>query len=154
MALLWRVFATNAAVLVAATLVLVLTPATVSFPLAAQEAVVLAVGLALLLGLDFLLLRRAVGRDSLERVRGMLAAQEGERLRVARELHDEVGPDAHRPCCSNSGARRARRARAERRSWPRRRRRRAQTWRRCAASRASCGPRRSTTSAWPARWWR
>ncbi|UGS34581.1 sensor histidine kinase [Capillimicrobium parvum] len=91
MALLWRVFATNAAVLVAATLVLVLTPATVSFPLAAQEAVVLAVGLALLLGLDFLLLRRAVGRDSLERVRGMLAAQEGERLRVARELHDEVG---------------------------------------------------------------
>ena len=32
MTLLWRVFATNAAVLVAATLVLVLSPVTVSFP--------------------------------------------------------------------------------------------------------------------------
>jgi len=90
-ALLWRVFATNAAVLVAATLVLVLTPATVSFPVAAEEAIVLVVGLTLLLGLDFLLLRRAVGRDALDRVRGMLDAQERERVRIARELHDEVG---------------------------------------------------------------
>lgn len=91
MALLWRVFVTNAAVLLAATLVLVLTPATVSFPVAAQEAVVLGAGLMLLLGLDFLLLRRAVGRDALDRVRGLLAAQERERVRIARELHDEVG---------------------------------------------------------------
>lgn len=91
MALLWRVFVTNAAVLLAATLVLVLTPATVSFPVAAREAVVLGAGLMLLLGLDFLLLRRAVGRDALDRVRGLLAAQERERVRIARELHDEVG---------------------------------------------------------------
>jgi two-component system sensor histidine kinase UhpB len=148
--LLWRVFVTNAAILVAATLALVLTPATVSFPLAAREAVVLALGLVVLLGVDFLLLRRAfeplsrlaafarsvdplepgvradvgsadrevrdvaqavnemVARlqdDRRERVRSALAAQEGERLRIARELHDEVGQALTAVLLSLEGAR-------------------------------------------------
>src|SRR5215211_3828309 len=136
MTLLWRVFATNAAVLVAATLVLVLSPVTVSFPVALTEILVVVGGLAVMLVLDLLLLRRAfapLGRltafmrgvdplrpgeragletsdpevreltgafnDMIERVeterrdsaRRALAAQEDERARIARELHDEVG---------------------------------------------------------------
>jgi two-component system sensor histidine kinase UhpB len=136
MPLLWRVFAGNAAVLVAAALLLVLTPATVSFPVALTEAVVLAVGLAATLAVDFVLLRRAFGplgrlrrfmavvdplqpgaraemgeggpevvelteafnqmierleRERRESARAALAGQEAERLRIARELHDEVG---------------------------------------------------------------
>jgi two-component system, NarL family, sensor histidine kinase UhpB len=134
--LLWRVFLGNAVVLAAATLLLIVTPATVSFPIALTEAVVLAGGLAAMLALDFVLLRRAFGplerlrrvmravdplrpgaratvgdadpevaelarsfNDMLARLenerresaRATLAAQEGERLRIARELHDEVG---------------------------------------------------------------
>ena len=136
MSLLWRVFACNAAVLAAATLVLVLSPATVSFPVALTEAVVLAGGLAAMLGIDFVLLRRAFGplgrlrrfmaevdplqpgaraevdgadpevaeltvsiNEMIERLEGerresaraALAGQEAERVRIARELHDEVG---------------------------------------------------------------
>jgi two-component system sensor histidine kinase UhpB len=136
MTLLWRVFATNAAVLVLATLVLVLTPITISFPIALTEVIVVACGLAAMLSLDLLLLRRAfapLGRltafmrrvdplrpgeraytdaadpevaeltsafnemiERLERerrdsARRALAAQEAERARIARELHDEIG---------------------------------------------------------------
>lgn len=136
MPLFWRVFATNALVLAAATAALVLSPATVSFPVALAEAAVLALGLSAMVALNFALLRRALSplerlrvfmrgadllrpgarapvedaapelravtesfnemverleaerRDSAVRA---LAAQEGERLRIARELHDEVG---------------------------------------------------------------
>ena len=136
MPLLWRVFATNAAVLVAATLVLAVSPATVSFPIALAELIVLIGGLAAMLALNLALLRRAFGplqrltgvmrgvdplrpgeraaidasepevaelaaafNEMLERLeverresaRRSLAAQEGERRRLARELHDEVG---------------------------------------------------------------
>jgi two-component system sensor histidine kinase UhpB len=134
--LLWRVFATNAVVLAVATLLLVLTPATVSFPIALAELVVLVGGLGAMLALDLALLRRALGplrrltatmrrvdplrpggraavstsdpdvaelteafnemldRLELERRESALralSAQEGERGRIARELHDEVG---------------------------------------------------------------
>ena len=44
MPLLWRVFLGNAVVLAVATLLLVVTPATVSFPIALTEAVVLGAG--------------------------------------------------------------------------------------------------------------
>jgi two-component system sensor histidine kinase UhpB len=136
MPLLWRVFGTNAAVLVAATLVLVLSPATVSFPVALTEVVVLVGGLAAMLALNLVLLRRAFGpltrltgfmrgvdplrpggrvavgpadlevteltaafnemidrleTERRESARAALAAQERERTRIARELHDEVG---------------------------------------------------------------
>jgi two-component system sensor histidine kinase UhpB len=136
MPLFWRVFAANALVLAAATVALIVSPATVSFPVALTEAVVLTVGLGAMLILNFVLLRRAL--SPLERLRAFmggadplrpgvrapsedwtselravaegfnemiarleaerrdsagraLAAQEDERLRIARELHDEVG---------------------------------------------------------------
>ena len=58
MPLLWRVFAINAAVLTAAMLALVVSPLTVSFPVALTELVVLAAGLAALLVVNLALLRR------------------------------------------------------------------------------------------------
>jgi two-component system sensor histidine kinase UhpB len=136
MTLLWRVFGTNAAVLVLATLALVVSPLTVSFPIALVELVALGGGLVAMLVLNLALLRRTfrplgrltivmrgidplrpgeratvdeadpevaeltaafndmLGRLELERrdsARRALAAQEGERRRIARELHDEVG---------------------------------------------------------------
>jgi two-component system, NarL family, sensor histidine kinase UhpB len=136
MPLLWRVFATNAAVLIAATIVLVLSPATVSFPVALTEVAVLVAGLSAMLALNLALLRRVLGplarltrfmrgvdplrpgaraavepadlevseltaafNEMIERLeterresaRATLAAQERERTRIARELHDEVG---------------------------------------------------------------
>lgn len=136
MALFTRVFLLNAVVLAAAALTLVLTPATVSFPVALTEAVVLAAGLGALLAFNFVALRRVfrplerltafmrdvdplrpgrraaiAGADSdvaeltetfnemIERLeterresaRRALSAQEAERLRIARDLHDEVG---------------------------------------------------------------
>jgi two-component system, NarL family, sensor histidine kinase UhpB len=134
--LFWRVFATNAGVLVAAAAALVLTPATVSFPVAITEAIVLALGLAAVIVLNLILLRRvfkplhalaalmrtvdplrpgaradietrdpevaeltSAFNEMIERLeyerrdsaRRALKAQEDERLRVARDLHDEVG---------------------------------------------------------------
>jgi two-component system sensor histidine kinase UhpB len=58
MPLLWRVFAVNAVVLTGATLALIVSPLTVSFPVALTEAVVLAAGLAALLVVNLALLRR------------------------------------------------------------------------------------------------
>jgi two-component system sensor histidine kinase UhpB len=134
--MLWRIFLGNAAVLAVATLALVLSPATVSFPVAAREAVVLALGLVVMLFVNYVFVRRAVaplerlagvmrsvdplapGRRSdltaapaevgalagafdqmldrleaerRESARRALGAQEDERRRIARELHDEVG---------------------------------------------------------------
>ena len=136
MTLLWRVFGANAVVLVLATLVLVLSPLTVSFPIALAELVAIGGGLVAMLVFDLVLLRRTfrplgrltavmrgidplrpgeratvdaadpevaeltaafndmLGRLEIERresARRALAAQEGERRRMARELHDEVG---------------------------------------------------------------
>jgi two-component system, NarL family, sensor histidine kinase UhpB len=136
MSLFWRVFLTNAALLVAAAIALVITPATVSFPVALTELVVLAAGLGAIIALNLVLLRRvfqplrtlsalmrgvdplnpgararidtrdrelaeltSAFNDMIDRLeterrdsaRSALKAQEDERLRVARELHDEVG---------------------------------------------------------------
>jgi two-component system, NarL family, sensor histidine kinase UhpB len=133
--LLWRVFAINAVLLAAATLILALTPVTVHAPIALVEGADLVVGLVVMLAANFLLLRRTLTpidrlvermhtvdllrpgqrlphdggvevetlvasfNQMLDRLeeerresgRRALQAQESERLRIARGLHDEVG---------------------------------------------------------------
>jgi two-component system sensor histidine kinase UhpB len=138
MSLLWRVFAANIAVLVAAFVVLAWAPVvTVHRVARPHELVILFVGLVVMLVADLVLLRRVfgplrglaavmsavdpsqpglrakparrAGREAVtlaeslnamldrlederrENSRRILAAQEGERTRIARELHDEVG---------------------------------------------------------------
>ena len=136
MSLFRRVVIINAAVLVMAALVLALSPATVSPTVTAQEWVVLAVGIGLVIAVNVVLLRRVFGplerlEATMERIdpldpgrrigvgapddeiarlgtafnamldrleheradsgRRALRAQEAERARLARELHDELG---------------------------------------------------------------
>jgi two-component system sensor histidine kinase UhpB len=134
--LMWRVFLVNAALVIVATLILALTPATVSAPVTTVEMAVLLIGAVVVLGVNLLALRQVLGplrqltevmthidperpgrrvalasQDSeigtltaafnamLDRLEGerrqsarlALAAQERERLRVAQELHDQIG---------------------------------------------------------------
>ncbi|MEU4832070.1 histidine kinase [Streptosporangium sp. NPDC023615] len=130
-----RLFAINGLVFTVGTLVLALSPATVSSPLLLTEIPVLTIGLALMLTANAVLLRTGLAPldalttlmqrvdlmhpldrlpsggnrdldhlidtfnamlDRLEAERSAsaahaLAAQEGERRRIARELHDEIG---------------------------------------------------------------
>ena len=136
-ALFWRVFLTNAAILLAGWAVLAFSPASVKSPLdALEEAAAGIVGLTLMLVLNLVLLRRSFAplrslarlmsqfdplrpgprerveagvaevteitrafnqmverleRERRESAGKALAAQEGERRRLARELHDEIG---------------------------------------------------------------
>jgi two-component system sensor histidine kinase UhpB len=134
-ALFWRLFLINGLVFAAGLTVLALSPATVSSPVLLTELPILAVGLAVMLAANALLLRTSLaplgalttlmervdllrsgdrithsgngdlGRlivtfnamlDRLEAERSAsaahaLAAQEAERQRIARELHDEIG---------------------------------------------------------------
>ena len=108
MRLYWKLVLINGGVLAAATLVLVLGPISVSRQPVLSEALVLITGLAVILVTNALLVRssvapaeRAVAEfgamlERLEEERAAsnakaLAAQEDERHRIARELHDEVG---------------------------------------------------------------
>jgi two-component system, NarL family, sensor histidine kinase UhpB len=82
--LFWRVFATNAAVLVLAFLALVFAPVTVSVPPTAIELAVLAVGLACLLALNLALLRPAFRPldELVETMRGHDPLSPGKRVTV------------------------------------------------------------------------
>jgi two-component system sensor histidine kinase UhpB len=137
LSLLWWVFLANGSVLVVAFFLLALSPITISAPIKLGELALLLAGLAAMLTLTLVLLRRVLsplmrltevmssvdpdrpGRrfagvnplsregaalidafnrmlDRLESARSeaartALAAQEGERVRIARELHDEIG---------------------------------------------------------------
>jgi two-component system, NarL family, sensor histidine kinase UhpB len=135
--LLWWIFLANGSVLVVAFLLLALSPITISAPVTLGQLALLLAGLAAMLALDLVVLRRVLsphfrltevmssvdpdrpGRrlagvhpisregaaledafnrmlDRLESARReaartALRAQEAERLRIARELHDEIG---------------------------------------------------------------
>lgn len=135
--MLWRVFAANAAVFALAFALLALGPVTLHASIRLEELVLLLAGLVVMLILDLVLLRQALGpldrlarvmrevdllrpgqrADGFERSSSevlalaqafnemlgrleterressgrVLAAQEAERLRIARELHDELG---------------------------------------------------------------
>ncbi len=133
--LYWRVFAVNAAILMTAFLLLVLTPVSVSSSVTPGQVAVLSAGLAVMLIANAALLRLsltplrkltglmssvdvldpgrrldAAGADevvavitafnaTLDRLeeerrvstRRVLSAQEAERLRIAQELHDQIG---------------------------------------------------------------
>ena len=80
--LLWRVFAINAVLLVIATLLLALTPVTIHASLALAEGIVLAVGLAVMLAANLLLLRHTVAPiDRLvERMRTVDLLRPGQRI--------------------------------------------------------------------------
>jgi two-component system sensor histidine kinase UhpB len=85
MSLFWRVFVTNAALLVVAAIVLGVSPITVSWPIALTEAVVLTLGLVAMLVANALLLRPAF--EPLERLARRMAdvdlLRPGQRFAVA-----------------------------------------------------------------------
>src|SRR5687767_10754892 len=80
----WRIFAVNAVVLVVAAVALAVSPATVSFPIALTEGIVMTVGLIALLIVNLLLVRRAFAPlERLSRLMGRIdLLSPGERLDV------------------------------------------------------------------------
>lgn len=90
-----RVFLINGLIFVLGTLILALSPATVSSRIKLTEIPVLVVGLAIMLTANALLLRRSLAPmlkwERTTASASALAAQENERQRIARELHDEIG---------------------------------------------------------------
>ncbi len=135
LSLFWQVFLINAVLLLAAAATLALTPVTISSPVSEPQLIGILIGLAAMLVVDYVLLRRSfrplesvsasmgeadllrpgrrvaeVGSSEVAAVvrsynrmldrleaerresgRRAIDAQEGERARIATELHDEVG---------------------------------------------------------------
>lgn len=95
LSLFWRVFVINALFFVIGTAVLAVSPATVSFPLAVTEAIVLVIGLSSILVTNALLLR--VSFRPLERLSALMREidllRPGQRLDVSgsREVADVIG---------------------------------------------------------------
>jgi len=90
-----RVVLINGLIFTLGTLILALSPATVSARIKLTEIPVLVIGLAVMLTANALLLRSSLA-PMLKSERSTanasaLAAQENERQRIARELHDEIG---------------------------------------------------------------
>jgi len=94
-ALFRRVFLINGLIFVLGTLILAVSPATVSARIKLTEIPVLVVGLAIMLTANAVLLRRSLAPmlkwERTTASASALAAQENERQRIARELHDEIG---------------------------------------------------------------
>src|SRR5919199_3075103 len=89
--LYWRVFAVNASLLTAIALLLIVSPVTISFPIALTEAIVVVVGLVVTLSATAVLLRRAftpLGRLA-QRMEMVDLLRPGQRLQVRRD--DEIG---------------------------------------------------------------
>jgi two-component system sensor histidine kinase UhpB len=80
----WRIFAVNAVLLIVAAVALALSPATVSFPIALTEGIVLAAGLVAILIVNLLLVRRSFA--PLERLTRLMRSVDlltpGQRLEV------------------------------------------------------------------------
>lgn len=94
-ALIRRVMLINGLIFTLGTLVLAVSPATVSARVRLTEIPVLVVGLAVMLTANALLLRSSLApmlkSERTTASASALAAQENERQRIARELHDEIG---------------------------------------------------------------
>jgi two-component system, NarL family, sensor histidine kinase UhpB len=94
-ALVRRVVLINGLIFTLGTLILALSPATVSARIKLTEIPVLVVGLAVMLTANALLLRTGLApllkSERTTASASALAAQENERQRIARELHDEIG---------------------------------------------------------------
>ena len=89
--LFWRVFAVNASLLTVIAVLLIVSPVTISFPIALTEAIVVVIGLLVTVVVNAVLLRRAFAPLGwlARRMEMVDLLRPGQRLRVVR--HDEVG---------------------------------------------------------------
>ena len=89
--LYWRVFAVNAGLLTAIAVLLIVTPVTISFPIAVVEAVGVLAGLVVTIGVNAVLLRHAFAPLArlAQRMETVDLLRPGQRLQVFRD--DEIG---------------------------------------------------------------